>query len=286
MRYASFIDGDAQGWGVVQGDVLHRLDGYRGLPATLTELLPRVAEGFTPDLSDAPRLPLDRLTFRPPIPAPSKILCVAGNFHEDGKTAPDYPLVFTRYPDSLVGHGQPLLRPAVSDSYDYEGEMALIIGRAGRQIPRSEALDHIAGYACFNDGSVRDWQRHSSQFTPGKTFYRSGSFGPWMLARQALPALSQMTLTTRVNDRVKQQISLGQMIFDPGWLVAYMSSFTPLLPGDVIVTGTPSGFGATRRPPEFLQPGDRVTVEITALGTLSNTVAEDRDPRGDVFRKK
>jgi len=286
VRYASFQRGAEAGWGVVRGSVLHRLDGHGGLPVGLKDLLARLADGFEPDLAGAATLPLDGLTLLPPIPDPAKILCVANNFHEEGKPAPDYPLVFTRYPDSLVGHGTPIRMPAVSDSFDYEGEVALVIGKAGHRIPHDRALDHIAGYACFNDGSVRDWQKHSSQFTPGKTFFQSGSFGPWMVVRRAMPDLSAATLTTRVNGVVKQQIALSRMIFDPAWLIAYVSTFTPLAPGDIIATGTPGGFGATRRPPEFLRPGDRVEVKVTALGTLANSVVEDHDPRREFFRKE
>lgn len=275
MRYASFRLGPQEIFGVVEGETLYRLDGIPGMPATLKALLPRIADGFAPPLSQAPTLPLAGLTWRPPVPEPGKILCVATNFHEDGKTAPDYPLVFTRFPESLTGHEAPLRKPAVSDRFDYEGEVALIIGKPGHKIPRERAEAHIAGYALFNDGSVRDWQKHSTQFTPGKNFWESGSFGPWMVSRDAVPDLRALTLRTRVNGMVKQQVALSSMIFDPAWLIAYMSSFTPLAPGDVIVTGTPGGFGATRKPPEFLAAGDVVEVEVPGLGLLRNRVEQD-----------
>lgn len=280
MNYASFRLGTQVIYGVVRGDSLHRLDTLPGLPPGLKALLPRLAEGFRPDLTAAPVLPLAGLGTLPPVPDPGKILCVATNFHEAGKEAPAYPLVFTRFSDSLTGHDQPLRKPAGSEKFDYEGEVALIIGKPGHRIPRESAASHIAGYALFNDGSVRDWQKHSTQFTPGKNFWESGSFGPWMVSRDAVPDLAALTLQTRVNGMVKQEVALSTMIFDPAWLIAYMSSFTPLAPGDVIVTGTPSGFGATRKPPEFLTPGDLVEVEVPGLGLLRNRVVQDgSDPR-------
>ena len=280
MNYASFRLGAQVIYGVVQGDSLHRLDTLPGLPPSLKALLPRIAEGFRPDLAAAPVLPLAGLTYLPPVPDPGKVLCVATNFHEAGKEAPAYPLVFTRFADSLTGHDQPLRKPAASEKFDYEGEVALVIGKPGHRIPRERAESHIAGYALFNDGSVRDWQKHSTQFTPGKNFWESGSFGPWMVSRDAVPDLSALALQTRVNGVVKQEVALSTMIFDPAWLIAYMSSFTPLAPGDVIVTGTPSGFGATRKPPEFLAPGDVVEVEVPGLGLLRNRVAQDgAEPR-------
>lgn len=284
MKYASFRLGSQQGYGVVEGERLLRLDTQPGMPASLKALLPAIARGETPDLAGTPDLALSALTLLPPVPEPGKVICVATNFHEEGKTAPAFPLVFTRFAELLVGHGAPLLKPAVSERYDYEGEMAVVVGLPGDRIAPGDAMRHVAGYACFNDGSVRDWQRHSTQFTPGKNFRQSGSFGPWLVCRSERPEPLAGTLQTRVNGVVKQEIALGRMIFDPAWLIAYASTFTPLAPGDVIVTGTPGGFGATRTPPEFLQPGDRVEVEITGLGLLSNPVAQDSDPRGDIFR--
>lgn len=279
MKYASFRQGPLHGYGVVLDDFLYPLNAKANMPATLKDLLPRIVTGFSPDLEAATRLRLADLHLLPPIPDPAKVLCVAANFHEDDKPAPNYPLVFTRFADSLTGHDQPLLNPSVSECFDYEGEVALIIGKPGHKIPRFRAQEHIAGYACFNDGSVRDWQKHSTQFAPGKNFYQSGSFGPWMICRTELPDITKSTLRTRVNGVVKQEVPLSRMIFDPAWLISYISTFTPLAVGDVIVTGTPGGFGATRKPPEFLRPGDCVEVEVTAIGTLSNIVEQDMDPR-------
>ncbi|MDO5703705.1 MAG: fumarylacetoacetate hydrolase family protein [Paracoccus sp. (in: a-proteobacteria)] len=215
------------------------------------------------------------VTFLPPIPAPGKIFCVATNFREPanaGKPLPEHPLLFTRFADSLVGHDQPLRKPDESQCYDFEGELAAVIGRPGFCIPRDRAQDHIAGYACFNDGSVRDWQKHSTQFTPGKNFLASGSFGPALVTPDEFGDFGTLRLETRVNGEVMQSISMAAMIFDVAWLVAYISTFAPLAPGDVIITGTPSGFGSSRKPQCFLAPGDVVEVEISGLGLLRNRV--------------
>lgn len=215
----------------------------------------------------------------PPIPAPGKIFCVATNFREPanaGRPLPGHPLLFVRFADSLVGHDQPLRKPDESECYDFEGELAAVIGRPGFRIPRDRAQEHIAGYACFNDGSVRDWQKHSTQFTPGKNFLASGSFGPALVTPDELGDFAALRLETRVNGEVMQSIGMEAMIFDIAWLVAYVSTFAPLAPGDVIVTGTPSGFGSSRNPPRFLAPGDVVEVEIPGLGLLRNRVEAAR----------
>lgn len=282
MKLASFLTAEGPGFGVVEGDQIARLD--RG-PDAAADLKAWLALGKSHDpsvLSYSPRLPLAEVTLLPPIPNPSKVFCVATNFHEparDGTPDPDYPLLFTRCAEAQTGHGAAILKPAVSEKFDFEGELAVIIGTPGHKIPRAQAMTHVAGYACFNDGSVRDWQKHSTQFTPGKNFFQSGGFGPWLETADAVPDPSALHLETRVNGVVKQAISLRQMIFDIPWLIAYCSTFAPLRPGDVIVTGTPSGFGATRTPPEFLRPGDVVEVDIPGVGLLRNTVAQDSDLR-------
>ncbi len=220
----------------------------------------------------------DRVDWLPPVVAPGKIFCVATNFREPAnanKPMPDYPLLFTRFSDSLVGHGKPLKKPAVSAQYDFEGELALIICRPGFRIPQAEAMRHVAGYACFNDGSLRDWQKHSSQFTPGKNFFASGSFGPALVTIDEIADFAALRLETRLNGKVMQSIGMDAMIFSPAWLIAYVSTFTPLAPGDVIVTGTPSGFGSSRVPQCFLAPGDEVEVEISGIGLLRNRVEAD-----------
>ncbi|MEO1330913.1 MAG: fumarylacetoacetate hydrolase family protein [Pseudomonadota bacterium] len=217
---------------------------------------------------DAPLLPV--------IPAPGKILCVGLNYetHRAETKRPEVanPTIFTRFADSQVAHRQPMVKPAVSERFDYEGELALVIGRPGRRIPEARALEHVAGYACYNDGSVRDWQRHTMQFTPGKTFPGTGAFGPYLLTRDAAPDYRLLSIETRLNGETMQSASLANLIFPLERLIAYISSFTPLSAGDVIVTGTPGGVGDKREPPVYLTPGDQVEVEIGPLGVLSNPV--------------
>lgn len=225
--------------------------------------------------TDSP--PADSIAFLPTIPNPDKLICVGVNYRphaeEMGREAPAQPLVFVRFPGSQVGHEQSILGSALSDQYDFEGELAVVIGRAGRHIPHSEAMGHIAGYTCFMDGTMRDWQRHTSQFTAGKNFSKSGAMGPWLLTADQLPHPRELELTTRVNGAVMQEGRLSELIFDIPALIEYCSAFAELLPGDVIATGTPSGVGAGRKPPVWLQPGDCIEVDIGPVGCLRNRVA-------------
>ncbi|MBF9034336.1 5-carboxymethyl-2-hydroxymuconate isomerase [Rhodobacterales bacterium HKCCE2091] len=284
MKLAAFLHGTETRTGIVDGDLIR----FDDATPDFDTLLPALTSPSGPGIAGNSSVRLDDVVLLPPIPRPGKILCVATNFREplQDKPAPDFPLMFTRFAESVTGHGAPILKPKVSEKYDFEGEMAAIIGRPGHKIPRHAAMDHVAGFSCFNDGSVRDWQKHSSQFTPGKNFHRSAGFGPWLVTPDELPSPERTRLTTRVNGVAKQDITFDRMIFDTAWLVAYISTFTPLAAGDVIVTGTPSGFGSTRKPPEFLVPGDVVEVEITGIGTLSNTVEQDDDPRGPIFSQQ
>lgn len=276
MKLVSFeIDGQP-GYGVLDNDAIARMDNVAGEAPTLKSALElqRPTQWRREDLTFD--LPLSSVTLLPPIPDAGKILCVATNYlepHNADKPLPEYPIVFTRFADSFTGHGQPLIKPCVSERYDFEGELAVIIGQPGFHISAEDAMQHVAGYCCLNDGSVRDWQKHSTQFTPGKNFYRSASMGPWMVTADEIPDLSAGRLQTRVNGVVKQQIGFDRMIFSIPWLIAYFSTFTPLSPGDVIATGTPSGFGSTRNPPEFLSASDVIEIEISGLGTLTNSVA-------------
>jgi 2-keto-4-pentenoate hydratase/2-oxohepta-3-ene-1,7-dioic acid hydratase in catechol pathway len=174
-----------------------------------------------------------------------------------------------------VGHKQPILRPRESKNLDYEAEIAVIIGAAGRRISQKDAWSHIAGYSCYNDGSVRDWQRHTVQWTAGKNFARTGGFGPWMVTADEIPPGTQMTLSCRLNGERMQHASTEQMIFKIPKIIEYVSTWTTLVPGDVIVTGTPGGVGARRTPPVWMKPGDKVEVEIDKVGILENTIGED-----------
>lgn len=216
----------------------------------------------------------------PVIPNPRKILCVGLNYKphlvEMNHTDAGFPAIFVRFADTLVADGAALLRPMVSQAFDYEGELALIIGKGGRRIGRADAARHIAGFACFNDASVRDWQRHTHQWTPGKNFPCTGAFGPAMATAGEIADLDALTLSTRLNGQLVQQASLADLIFTIPELIEYLSAFTMLNPGDVIATGTPGGVGDRRQPPLYMQPGDVVEVEIDEVGVLRNTVQDEQ----------
>ena len=220
-------------------------------------------------------------TYLPILPNPAKILCVGLNYEdhrvETGRKKMDYPTLFTRFADTLTGHGTPMLLPTNSTSFDYEGELAVIIGKHGRHVPEDEALDLVAGYSIFNDGSIRDWQRHTNQFTPGKNFPATAGFGPTLVSKDEAGILPGKSLQTHLNGQLVQSAHLGDMIFSIPEIIAYITAFTPLNPGDVIATGTPGGVGFTREPPLFLRAGDTVTVTIEGIGTLTNTIQQATD---------
>jgi len=215
----------------------------------------------------------------PPVWSPEKIFCVGANYEahriEMGRDAPPHPLVFMRTAMTLRGHGQPLWRPPESEQFDYEGEVAVVIGRPGRRIPAAEAWNHVAGLSAFQDATVRDWQRHSSQFTGGKNFDATGGFGPWIVTSDELEEPSDVTLETRVNGELRQSGVLSDLTFAIPALVAYISTFATLVPGDVIVTGTPSGVGHAREPPAYLRAGDEVEVKVGRVGALLNPIIDD-----------
>jgi len=224
----------------------------------------------------ARRQPLAKVQLLPPITNPGKIICVGLNYEshrkETGRPEVSFPTLFTRFANTQIGHEQPIWRPAESTSLDYEGELAVVIGQGGWKIPENSALDHVAGYACYNDVSVRDWQRHTSQFTPGKNFLHSGPFGPWLVTTDEIPDPSRLTLTTRLNGEVMQHATTDLLIFTIPVLINYISRFTRLEPGDVIVSGTPGGVGFKRDPQIFMKPGDLVEVEISDIGVLANPI--------------
>lgn len=215
----------------------------------------------------------------PVIPNPGKLICVGLNYKshvaETKRADSDYPSLFLRFNDSLAADGDAVLRPAFSERFDWEGELAFVIGKGGRHIRQEDAFEHIAGYACFNDISVRDWQRHTHQFTPGKNFPGTAPFGPFLVTRDEVPDVAQLQLETRLNGQVVQKAGLSDLIFDIPTIVAYISRFTPLSPGDVIATGTPGGVGDRREPPLYMREGDQIEVEITGLGVLRNRIATD-----------
>jgi 2-keto-4-pentenoate hydratase/2-oxohepta-3-ene-1,7-dioic acid hydratase in catechol pathway len=222
---------------------------------------------------------LSDVTLLPVVPDAGKILCVGLNYetHRAETKRPDakHPTMFTRYADSQIAHGQPMILPAVSDKLDYEGEMAVIIGKGGRNIPEDRALAHVAGYACYNDGTIRDWQRHTHQFGPGKTFPGTGGFGPYMVTTDEVGDYSRLSIRTRLNGVVMQDAQLSDLIFPVERLIAYISTYTPLSAGDVILTGTPGGVGDRREPPLYMKAGDIIEVEIDGLGRLVNPIAAE-----------
>ena len=222
--------------------------------------------GKTKDLS------FSDISFLPVIPDPEKIMCIGLNYlehkKETGRPDVDNPTIFTRFADSQVAHLQPMIKPDNSDRFDYEAEMAIIIGKGGRFISEDESLNHIAGYACYNDGSIRNYQRHTSQFTPGKTFPGTGGFGPYMVTPSEVGDYTKLPIELRLNGNIMQKATLADLIFPIPRLISYISEFTALSSGDVIVTGTPGGVGDKRNPPVYMVPGDVVEVDIGLLGIL------------------
>ena len=279
MRLVSFIASGRSGYGVVKdGGVVDLGRRLGDRCPTLRALLAAGAMAEAARMADdcAPDLSLEAIELAPVIPDPDKIICVGLNYRdhvaETGRTVTEKPALFARFAGSQVGHKQPLVKPFVSDEFDYEGEVAVVIGRAGRHIPVANALAHVAGYACYNDGSVRDWQRHTSQYLAGKTFAGTGAFGPWLVTADEIPDPSKLTLETRLNGQVVQHTTTNLMITPIPEQIAYISTILPLLPGDVIVSGTPGGVGAKRKPPLFMRPGDVVEVEISGVGVLRNPI--------------
>lgn len=219
---------------------------------------------------------LDEVEYLPVIPNADKILCVGLNYktHVDevGRELPTTPVIFTRVSDSQVGHDQPIVLPPESVQLDFEGEIAVIIGKGGRRIKEADAASHIFGYAPYNDGSIRDWQLRSLQWTPGKNFYHTGGFGPWMMTADELGDNPDMTLVTRLNGKEVQRASSRDMIFSIPYLIAFCSTFVPLRPGDVLVTGTPGGVGVKREPQLWMKDGDVCEVELSPIGVLRNPI--------------
>jgi 2-keto-4-pentenoate hydratase/2-oxohepta-3-ene-1,7-dioic acid hydratase in catechol pathway len=281
MRFASFKIGSNSTWGLIEGDDAIDIgsvvkDRYPDLKSAIAaDALAAVADAAR----DAKRYPAAAIEWLPVIPNPDKILCIGLNYEthrkETGRSEVENPTVFGRFANSQTGHLADIIRPKLSTHLDYEGELAIIIGKPGRHITQADAWSHIAGYACYNEGSVRDFQRHTHQFTPGKNFPETGAFGPWMMTPDELGDVKPLRLQTRVNGQIVQDATIDQMIFDIPRQIEYCSSFTRLEPGDVIVTGTPGGVGAKRTPPLWLKPGDIVEVEIDKLGVLRNGVADE-----------
>jgi len=285
MRFAAFRDTEGPGLAIVDehGGLrgLRPTDaGYPGSLETLVGLDRDALEAAAAALRAGPAIDVGAIEWLPPIARPGKIVCVGLNYAdhtaESGFKQPDYPTLFARFTSSLVGHDAPVVRPRVSEQFDYEGELVAVIGKGGRHIPRETALDHVFGWSVFNDVSVRDYQFKSPQWTMGKNFDATGAFGPWLVTADEVPAGGKgLTLETRLNGEVVQHTTTDLMIATIPQVIAYMSTVLPLLPGDVIVSGTPGGIGAKRTPPLWMKAGDMVEVEISKIGILSNPIADE-----------
>ena len=283
MRFASYQQNGQPGLAILVGTEWHGLTAVdAGFPGTLQALIETGAlAGGAAVLTTAPVVDLSSVSLLPPVSNPGKIVCVGLNYTdhsaESGFKQPDYPTLFGRFNSSLIAHGAPILRPAFSDQLDYEGELVAIIGTTARDVEEADALTHVCGYSIFNDASIRDYQFKAPQWTPGKNFDDTGAFGPHFVTADELPAGCEgLKLVTRLNGQVVQEASISDMVFSVAQLVAILSKFMTLLPGDVIVTGTPSGVGLARKPPLWMRDGDTVEVEIEQIGVLSNPV-RDRD---------
>lgn len=282
MKLASFFHKNRASYGIVDGEWIIDLGGPGAPFATLRQA---IGGGYFEDAAGAdrssrPRYRLAEVVLDLPLPDGDKVLCVGRNYRshaaEVGVKIPDFPHIFIRMRNSLVADGQPLLRPAVSEQYDFEGELALVIGKAGRHIPRASAMSHVFGYTCFNDGSVRDVQLGHS-LAAGKNFFRSGSIGPWIVTADEAGPPEELTVSTWLNGERMQHASLSGLIFGLPELIAYCSTFTELLPGDVLATGTPDGVGLAREPKLWMKPGDRIEVDISGIGRLANPVEAEID---------
>lgn len=282
MKIVSFQRGAAEGFGVVEGEGV--IDVSARMGPRFAGLRKVLEAGALHEVMDAARgakadLRLADLTLLPPITDPAKIVCVGVNYDEHrketGRDPSAHPVLFTRWADTQVGHGQAMVKPRNSERFDYEGELALIIGRECRHASEADALSFIAGYSCYHDGSVRDWQRHTHQFTPGKNFPATGGFGPWMVTADEIPDPQKLHLTTRLNGQVVQDTPTDLMIFDVKSLIVYISGFTTLRPGDVVITGTPGGVGDKRNPPLYMKGGDIAEVEIRGIGILRNPIVDE-----------
>ena len=278
MRWISFETVGRASYGVVIGDGIVDVGSRRPNDHTLKDLLAsgQLVSAGAEAAKRKPDHALADVTYLPVITNPDKILCVGINYkahqEETGRDPTSHPTIFVRFAAAQIGHQQPMIRPIESDRLDFEGEIALVIGRRGRRIPAAKALEYVAGFSCYNDGSVRDFQRHTTQFTPGKNFAGTGGFGPWLMTPDECGDLGAMELTTRLNGEVMQNATASLLIFGFAEIIAYCSTFIELVPGDVIVTGTPGGVGAARTPPVFMKVGDVIEVEVKPIGVLRNNV--------------
>jgi 2-keto-4-pentenoate hydratase/2-oxohepta-3-ene-1,7-dioic acid hydratase in catechol pathway len=275
MRLVSFRGADGLSFGIIDGEAIFDLGRRHGIPSLKAALVRNAIPAHAGTQSD---FRLSEVELLPPVPDAGKIICVGLNYKshvaEAGRSIPEQPSLFLRANSTVVGHGSALIWPKVSNQFDYEGELALVIGTLARHVPEERALECIFGYTCFNDGSLRDFQKHS--VTAGKNFQSSGACGPWLVTTAELPKPTDLTLTTRLNGQQVQHANTSHMIHTVPAIIAYVSRFITLEPGDIIATGTPEGVALGRTPPLWMKPGDRIEVEISGIGVLSNPVeAED-----------
>lgn len=282
MRLISFFVRDELHWGVVEGGAVRDVSMVLGnvYPDLKSVIAADALQSVRDAMSSAPSAGrVEDIAHAPVIGNPGKVLCIGLNYEshrkETGRDKTEFPAVFTRFADTQLGHKAPILLPRVSSSLDYEGELAVIIGRGGRYIDRADAMSHVAGYSCYNDATLRDFQRHTIQFTAGKNFPATGPFGPYLVTADEVPDVHNLAIKTRLNGKVMQDANTSMFIFDIPALIEYLSSFTPLSPGDVIATGTPGGVGFKRDPQVFMKPGDVVEVEIEKIGVLRNPVERE-----------
>lgn len=278
MKLCSFRHNGTASYGLVTDPGIVDL-GRRFDEPTLREFIAGGQARASALVNEPADFRFDDVKYDPVITNPDKIWCVGLNYHdhikETGREETSNPVMFARFSGSQVGHNEPLIKPVESEKFDYEGEMAVIIGQECRRVSEADALSVVAGYACYNDGSIRDWQRHTHQFLPGKTFAGTGGFGPWMVTTDEIPDPSKLTLETRLNGEVMQHATTDLLIASVPRLIAYCSTILPLLPGDVIVSGTPGGVGAKRNPPVFMKDGDLCEIEISGIGVLRNPVRDE-----------
>ncbi len=289
-RFVTYIKDGSERYGAVIGGSID--DGIVDLSQRFSNEFPTLREVIAAQALNrlaefaaqaSPDFALENVALRPPVPAPEKIICIGVNYpdrnaeYKDGQDAPKYPSMFMRTPRSFVGHGAPLVRPRASQQLDYEGELALVIGKPGRHIAEKDALEHVAAITLCNEGTIRDWVRHAKfNVTQGKNFDCTGSLGPWLVPFTGEAQIADVHLQTRVNGELRQDDRTSRLIFGFRYLLAYISTFTTLIPGDIIVTGTPTGAGARFDPPRYLKPGDEIEVEADGIGILRNGVVDER----------
>ncbi len=281
MKFVSFLQNNQAKFGISDGKNITDLTGKINGSNTLKELISDKAIQKAKEYAkkNPGNISIEKIEYLPVIPNPGKIICVGLNYSEHvketGRTVEQNPVIFLRVPESQTAHKQPIQRPKVSTSLDYECEMAVIMGEGGKHIKPEDALKHIVGYSCYNECTVREWQQHTRQFGMGKNFEKTGSFGPYMVLAENIPDYTKLKIQTRLNGKVMQDAKLSQLIFDIPTLISYVSKAVPWRAGDVLVTGTPGGVGFKRKPPIFMKEGDQVEVEISEIGILSNIIKDE-----------